>query len=79
MNDPILVGGAGRSGTTLMAMILDSHPRIMLGTELHYTGNMPLKPLDKQFVARAKRFGLTLQEIESKVRGLFEKEMASRP
>jgi hypothetical protein len=31
---PIFIGGAGRSGTTLMRMMLDAHPNICCGPEL---------------------------------------------
>lgn len=34
---PIFIGGAGRSGTTLLRVILDSHPEICCGPELKVT------------------------------------------
>jgi hypothetical protein len=34
---PIFIGGAGRSGTTLLRVILDSHPNIVCGPELKVT------------------------------------------
>jgi len=33
-NDPFFVGGAGRSGTSLMRVMSDSHPRICCGPDL---------------------------------------------
>lgn len=33
-NSPIFIGGASRSGTTLIRVIIDSHPRIFCGPEL---------------------------------------------
>ena len=33
-NTPIFIGGAGRSGTTLLRVLLDTHPRIACGPEL---------------------------------------------
>jgi hypothetical protein len=38
LGSPILIGGDGRSGTTLLSVILDSHPQLSIGSELHFNG-----------------------------------------
>jgi Sulfotransferase family len=35
---PIFVGGDGRSGTTLLSLILDSNSELVVGPELHFRG-----------------------------------------
>lgn len=35
---PIFIGGDGRSGTTLLSVVLDSHPDLAVGPELHFSG-----------------------------------------
>jgi hypothetical protein len=35
---PIFIGGDGRSGTTLLSLILDSHSELVVGPELHFMG-----------------------------------------
>jgi hypothetical protein len=51
---PIIVGGCGRSGTTLMRVILDTHPRICCGPESHLF--LPHLPASAKL---ARRFGLS--------------------
>ncbi len=36
--DTIFIGGDGRSGTTLLSVILDSHPDLAVAPELHFKG-----------------------------------------
>lgn len=41
---PIFVGGDGRSGTTLLNVVLDSHPDLFVAPELHFAGPKNLGP-----------------------------------
>jgi hypothetical protein len=56
MAAPIIIGGCGRSGTTLLRMMLDAHPRIACGPELKA---IPL--IAEQFAATQRLLGRRLQ------------------
>lgn len=43
-SNPIFIGGDGRSGTTLLSLILNSHPDLTVGPELHFNGPENLGP-----------------------------------
>ena len=43
-SNPIFIGGDGRSGTTLLSVMLDSHPDLVVGPELHFNGPKNLGP-----------------------------------
>lgn len=49
---PILIGGDGRSGTTLVASVLDAHPDLAVGPELHFRGPPNLGTLMLEGVQR---------------------------
>lgn len=46
--EPIFIGGEGRSGTTLMRAIINSHPNIICGSETHCFTNDSLKEYYRQ-------------------------------
>ena len=66
---PIVLGGCGRSGTTLLRMMLDSHPRICCGPESSVFRRRALDP-----DALADRFGLARGEVRA-----IDDAAASRP
>jgi hypothetical protein len=57
---PIALGGCGRSGTTLLRMMLDSHPRICCGPESSVFRRRALDPS-----ALAERFGFPQAQVEA--------------
>jgi hypothetical protein len=68
---PIFVVGCFRSGTSMLQLLLDSHPRISAGPEdplLYY-----LSQLDNDYwLSTLEGFGFTEEEWLTKVRGTFE-------
>ena len=86
MYNPIFIGSDGRSGSTLLAMILDSHPDIAFSVELHFKGckNLGQYALDyiyqkhnnkdaRQFVARVARNGIDSFELAGLISTLMTK------
>lgn len=53
---PIFIGGAGRSGTTLMRVILDTHPNIVCGPEFKI-----IPSILEHWANTARRFGSILR------------------
>jgi hypothetical protein len=60
--EPIVIGGCARSGTTLLRVMLDSHPRIACGPESK-TFTHPLPRERCQWLAQ--RFGLPPERVEA--------------
>ena len=60
INDPIFIGGDGRSGTTLLNVILDSHPTLSVAPEYHFNGGSDLGATALQAV-RIKQSGGLLE------------------
>lgn len=56
---PIIIGGCGRSGTTLMRVMLDTHPSICCGPESHLF--LPHRPNIRTL---ANRFGLKEADVQ---------------
>jgi protein-tyrosine sulfotransferase len=64
-NQTIFIGGAGRSGTTLLRVILDSHPNIFCGPELKVTPLIAQLHLDLQASSAAlNAYHLSNQDLQ---------------
>ena len=69
---PIFIIGCPRSGTTLMRVILDSHPNICCGPETHLIKNM--KNLREKIGERwemLKPYGIEEQVLDQKIQEIF--------
>jgi hypothetical protein len=71
---PIFIGGAGRSGTTLMRVMLDAHPRICCGPELKVLPSIAELYLTVtcSFASVMQSYGNSKDEIAKRFRQLIE-------
>ena len=69
---PIFLGGAGRSGTTLLRVILDSHPNICCGPEFRMTPTLAnlFGSYDRQQIV-LNQYGLDGQSVKEIFQNLF--------
>ncbi len=67
---PIFVIGSPRSGTTLLRMVLDSHPRISCGEETHFLRE--LEPITGKHWRMLEPYGFPKTYWVERVRGLYE-------
>lgn len=76
---PIFIGGAGRSGTTLLRVILDSHPNVACGPELKVSQVIAKLWYDFQtkYTSIIKEYGITAADTNrlfaDLIKGLLEK------
>jgi hypothetical protein len=67
---PIFVVGSPRSGTTLVRLMLDSHPDISCGPETHFLAD--LANMERKRWRRIERFGVTQEEWRAEIARLFD-------
>jgi hypothetical protein len=81
--DPIFIGGEPRSGTTLMRVLLDSHPAIACGPESQFFADPKFweyrEHVTSKWARRAEGFGYGASDLDDLfrdfVRGWFETYM----
>ncbi len=84
--DPLFLGGEGRSGTTLLRVMIDAHPAISCGPETHFLVDERLRKYHDHFRGtwwrRGEGYGYTLDDMDDLVRdfarGWFETYMQRR-
>jgi len=71
---PIFIGGAGRSGTTLIRVMLDAHPRISCGPELKILPQIALlhRDLTTSFASIMQSYGNSPADLGSMFRQFIE-------
>ena len=67
---PIFIVGCPRSGTTLLRLILDSHPNISCGPESHFLTD--LEAIVGRYWHRMKPFGFEKSYWHEKIRDFFD-------
>jgi hypothetical protein len=73
-NGPIFIGGAGRSGTTLVRMMLDAHPHICCGPELKLLPAIAewYQTLTRNFASVMQSYGNTPADVRQRFRDFVE-------
>ena len=70
--DPLFLGGEGRSGTTLLRVMVDAHPAISCGPETHFLVDERLHAYHKHFRdtwwRRAEGYGYSQDDMDTMVR-----------
>jgi hypothetical protein len=71
---PIFIGGAGRSGTTLLRTMLDAHPRICCGPELKILPAIAewYQVLTQSFAGVMKTYGNSAADLQAQFRLFVE-------
>jgi hypothetical protein len=74
LRGPIFLGGAGRSGTTLIRVMLDSHPRICCGPELKVLPSIAewYQTLTRNFASVMQSYGNTPADLKLRFRQFIE-------